>query len=251
MAGWELELELDESASAPLYVRLADALRRDIARGRLEADARLPGARTLAARLGIHRNTVTAAYDELEQQGWLRTEPARARFVIPVGRQRDLGERGSVPRVATYALGDPPPAPRPAPSAELDLSGGLPDPRLYPALTLGRAYRRGLARSRWLDYGPPEGNPRLRRALAQMLSATRGLAARAEDVLVTRGSQHALWLVGRALLRPGDHVAVESYGYRPAWQALRAMGATVHPVRVDAEGIDVAQLGALCVRERV
>lgn len=248
---WDIELEVDEAASAPLYVRIADALRRDIVRGRLEAGQRLPGARSLAARLTVHRNTVTAAYDELEQQGWLRTEPARGRFVLAPGPQRVLDEREAVPRVATYALGAPPPAQRPVVAGELDLAGGLPDPRFFPTEALGRAYRRAVARGRWLDYGPPEGNPELRAALAQMLSATRGLAARAEDVLVTRGSQHALWLASRALLSPNDHVAVESYGYRPAWQALRATGATVHAVPVDAGGMDIDRLAALCARHRI
>lgn len=82
-----------------------------------------------------------------------------------------------------------------------------------------------------------------------MLSTTRGLAASASDVLVTRGSQMALSLVARALLRPGDIVAVEQWGYRPAWEAFRAAGATVVPVPVDSGGIDVDALRALSVRE--
>lgn len=251
VAQWEFELEVEGGAATPLYVRIADALRRDIVRGRLEAGRRLPGARSLAGRLGVHRNTVSAAYDELEQQGWLRTEPARGRFVLPPGPQRGADGREAVPRVATYALGQSPPTPREPITAELDLAGGLPDPRFYPTEALGRAYRRAIAGGRGLDYGPAEGHPALREALAEMLSATRGLAARADDVLVTRGSQHALWLVGRALLTPGDHVAVESFGYQPAWQALRAAGATLHPIRVDASGMDIERLATLCARQRI
>jgi GntR family transcriptional regulator/MocR family aminotransferase len=75
-----------------------------------------------------------------------------------------------------------------------------------------------------------------------MLASTRGLSVGAEDVLVTRGSQMALSLVARALLRPGDLVAVEELGYRPAWEAFRAAGATVVPVAVDADGLDVDAL---------
>jgi GntR family transcriptional regulator/MocR family aminotransferase len=55
----------------------------------------------------------------------------------------------------------------------------------------------------------------------------------------------AIDLVSRALLRPGDVVAVEALGYRPAWEALRASGATLVPVRVDRHGLDVARLAEL------
>jgi GntR family transcriptional regulator/MocR family aminotransferase len=81
-----------------------------------------------------------------------------------------------------------------------------------------------------------------------LLASTRGLSATAEDVVVTRGSQMALTLVARALLRPGDVVAVEQLGYRPAWEAFRAAGATVVPVAVDRDGIDVEALKELAGR---
>jgi GntR family transcriptional regulator/MocR family aminotransferase len=116
-----------------------------------------------------------------------------------------------------------------------------------PAAAIGRAYRRALARRAepLLTYGDPEGHPALRAALASMLSATRALPIGADDVFVTRGSQMALSLVARALLRPGDIVAVERVGYRPAWEAFRAAGAGVVPLPVDADGIDVDALASL------
>lgn len=240
-----------ESGETPLYVRIADAIRRDVVRGRLRADQKLPGARRLAQQLGVHRNTITAAFDELEQQGWVRTEPARGRFVAELTSTRVAPEREGVPRTAAFPLGPPPPSVRVLPSARYDLAGGLPDPRLYPTDAIGRAYRRAARKARWLDYGPPAGNPELREALAQMLSSTRALSATGEDVVVTRGSQHAIWLIVQALIEPGDQVAVESYGYRPAWDALRAGGATLRPIRVDEEGLDVDQLAQLCERERI
>ena len=81
-----------------------------------------------------------------------------------------------------------------------------------------------------------------------MLGATRGLTATADDVVVTSGSQMALDLVGRALLRPGDHVAVEQIGYRPAWLAFQQHGAKLVPIRVDASGLDVEALASAAAR---
>jgi GntR family transcriptional regulator/MocR family aminotransferase len=75
-----------------------------------------------------------------------------------------------------------------------------------------------------------------------MLSATRGLAATADDVCITRGSQMALFLVARTLVRPGDIVAVENPGYSRAWDTFRLAGAEVVPVPVDERGISIEAL---------
>jgi GntR family transcriptional regulator/MocR family aminotransferase len=93
-----------------------------------------------------------------------------------------------------------------------------------------------------LDYGDPRGHPKLRAALAGMVSSLRGLAAGPDSLIVTRGSQGALDLVARALIRPGDVVAVEALGYPPAWSALRLAGAKLAPIPVDANGLRVDAL---------
>jgi GntR family transcriptional regulator / MocR family aminotransferase len=92
---------------------------------------------------------------------------------------------------------------------------------------------------------------RLREALAAMLSATRGLAVDPSSVLVTRGSQMALALVARALTRPGDAIAVEHPGYRPAWEAFRMARAEIVPVRVDEHGVDVEALQRVIARRSI
>ena len=100
-------------------------------------------------------------------------------------------------------------------------------------------------------YNHPAGLPRLRRGLAGMLSATRGLAVDAASIMVTRGSQMALALVARALVRPGDAIAVEHPGYRPAWEAFRLAGAEVLPVDVDEQGLNVRALARLASRRPI
>jgi GntR family transcriptional regulator/MocR family aminotransferase len=143
--------------------------------------------------------------------------------------------------------------PEPLPRGTLSLAEGIPDLRLVPIAALGRAYRRALRAPRRsnLSYGDPRGHVRLRTALASMLSALRGLAASADDVLVTRGSQMALDLVARVLIAPGDVIAVEALGYRPAWAALRNAGARLVPVAVDESGMRVEALEQLASTERV
>jgi len=108
-------------------------------------------------------------------------------------------------------------------------------------------YRRALARHgrALLGYGDPRGHPRLRAALAEMLATTRALPASADTVFVTRGSQMALDLIARALLGPGDVVAVEGLGHPAAWAALRLTGASLVPVPVDTHGVNVAALASV------
>jgi GntR family transcriptional regulator / MocR family aminotransferase len=245
-----LALALDERADTPLFLQIARGLSEAVRRGRIAPGTRLPGSRTLAGALGVHRNTVLAAYAELDQEGWIASSPARGTFVSPT-LPEPHGRPGApaVVRHPHFALAEHAIHAQEdeLPRGTIVLAGGVPDVRLVPAAAIARAYRRTLRQSgaRLLGYGDPRGEPRFRAALAAMLAATRGLPVGADDVLVTRGSQMALDLVSRVLLAPGSVVAVEALGYRPAWDALAASGARLVPVPVDDEGIDVGTLARL------
>lgn len=267
---WPVSFSLD--APGPTYLGLARAIAEAVRDGRLRPGQCLPGSRALAAWSGVHRNTVLAALRQLQAEGWVRTVPARGTFVtddLPDPQRPTAGKAPrSSPRAAPpYALRGRVPsdaglahldlaldAASPVPGAPrlLPLVGGLPDLRLAPALDLARAYRRAVTGVRAvLGYGDPRGDPQLRAALASMLCSVRGLALGTHDLVVTRGSQMALSLAAQALLAPGDAVAVEALGYRPAWEALRLAGARLVPIPVDAEGLCVDALEAVCARRTV
>ena len=236
MRGWQLTVDLRQGGEQPIFLRLARAISDDVKRGRLRPGDPLPGSRTLARTLGVHRNTVLAAYAELQAEGWITAAEAAGTFVSR-----------ALPEVAPRRAPRPAPAPAsrlgfdlnlrsndpngrstsPGGDGLLAMSGGVPDVRLLPTAALARAYRRALKRHgpALLGYGDPRGHARLRAALGGMLSALRGVAAGDDTLVVTRGSQAALDLVARALLGPGDVVAVEALGYRPAWTALAALAA--------------------------
>jgi GntR family transcriptional regulator/MocR family aminotransferase len=99
---------------------------------------------------------------------------------------------------------------------------------------------------RLLDYLDAQGDVQLREQLADMLRRTRGIAATTETIAVVRGSQQAVYLAARTLLRPGDRVAVEALGYPPAWSGLRLAGAELVPIPIDGAGLDVAALESAC-----
>src|SRR3954462_4746230 len=82
MAAWTVTIDVDDDAAhGPAFLRIARAVAEDIRRGRLRAGDELPGSRTLAAQIGVHRNTVLAAYRELSAEGWISSEEARGTFV--------------------------------------------------------------------------------------------------------------------------------------------------------------------------
>ena len=133
----------------------------------------------------------------------------------------------------------------------INFAGGLPAPELFDAEGIADAFRAVLEEvpERALQYSTTEGEPVLRAALAERMSA-RGLATGADDVLVTTGSQQALSLLATALIEPGDTVLVESPCYLAALQAFGFAGARVVAVPGDDEGPDPVALEELVVRER-
>jgi GntR family transcriptional regulator/MocR family aminotransferase len=244
-------ISVDTEERAPEFLRIARAVMADIERGRLRPSDPLPGTRELARALGVHRNTVLAAFRDLIAQGWIYTEPARGTFVsqsLPAARPRAFARtaRTAMPeRVGFELRGTPLPPQEPRAHGMLSLSGGIPDVRLVPAAEISRAMRRAMRSPAHLGYADPRGLAGLRRELARMLSASRGIAATEDHMVVTRGSQMALDLVARALVAPGDVVVCESLGYRPAWEAFRLAGARLVSVPVDAHGMRVDALAKL------
>jgi GntR family transcriptional regulator/MocR family aminotransferase len=263
---WSFPIAVDPADATPIFLQIVRAVSEDVLRARLRPGQALPGSRTLASEIGVHRSTVVQAYGELVAQGWAVTRPrggttiaATSPKVEPRRFSSRLPPRAGLPAVAGFALA-PSPADRfrelpfPAtPPGTLVLGASRPDMRLLSSTLLGRALRRaarapgqallGYARDR-------RGHRGLRQAIARMVSLARGLAATGDDVLITQGTQGALDLVARALISPGDGVAVEVPGYRSAWATLRRAGAQLHPVPVDGEGIRVSELAPLASRLR-
>jgi GntR family transcriptional regulator/MocR family aminotransferase len=90
--------------------------------------------------------------------------------------------------------------------------------------------------------GDPAGEYGLRLAIARWISRSRSVAAEAETVVVTSGAQHAVDLVVRVMLEPGETVAVEDPGYLPVVRLLRSLGVRVTGVPVDEQGLIVERL---------
>jgi len=244
------EASLNPGADAPLYRQLHGVLRDAILGGRLNPGERLPSSRALSASLGCSRNTVTEAYDLLTAEGCLEGRVGAGSYVsrdFAEGWVRDHPglphERPDTgpPRLSRVGqvLLDMGPQPRhETDSARQDPVG--PDPAAFPfdiwARSLARAWRRPDPNQAFR--GGPMGHRPLREAVADYLRKVRALDCGADQVMITSGAQHALDLIARLLLNPGDAVWMEDPSYRGARAALAAAGAHAIPVPVDSDGFD-------------
>lgn len=249
MRPWTFPVSLSLESSKPLFLQISQAISDDIQRGRLKPGAELPGSRTLAQNLGVHRNTILAAFRELMAEGWIESLGRTTRVVpdLPVTAPK-LAHNADRPG---FSLIPPPPAWTAWPTAGELAFGGMPDLSMFPSRDLGQALRRALRQDALLDYGDVRGDDLLREGLAALLSEMRGLASSPDQILVTAGSQMALYLITRVLISPGDRVIVENPGYPSAWATFSDAGASVVPVAVDAEGLRVDQVELLAQRDPI
>ncbi|MFF5703220.1 PLP-dependent aminotransferase family protein [Streptomyces sp. NPDC012794] len=233
-AGTGSDLHLDLSGGGSLRARLMRALREAVHSGRLAPGTRLPPYRTLAADLGIARNTVADAYAELVEEGWL------------------AARQGSGTRVAERAVPlepDGPRAPaRPAPRRTVhDLLPSSPDASAFPRTAWLGAARRALAAAPQdaFGVGDPRGRIELRRTLTEYLARARGVRTAPDRVVVCSGFAHALELLAGVLTGP---VAVESYGLPFHREVLARAGRETVPLTVDGRGARVGELAATGAR---
>lgn len=237
---------LDAEAADPLHRQLYHLLRAAILEGRIRTGAQLPSSRQMAAQLGISRNTVVAAFDQLIAEGYVESRQGSGTRVAvreSLGNSVSQGEHRKARPVSRRI--------RQWTEWEAPISRGVAVPFALgiPALDAFpfREWSRLLAR-RWrrptLDVmlGRHEaGYPPLREAIAEHLRLVRGLRCTAEQVVIVSGSQQGLELAVRVLLEAGDLAMVEDPGYNGLKGVLRAAGAVLAPVPVDEAGFDPVQ----------
>lgn len=247
-----LEATLQRQAGAePLQRQLHRRLQQAILAGRLAPGSRLPGSRALAEGLGVSRNTVIAAYEQLSAEGYLQPDrqgtrvAALARPAATSARSRPRAEAPSTP--ASPALAQRLALIQPTGAGTrfgLPLRPGVPALSHFPLAAWRRALDRAITQAgpAALAYGEPLGEPALRAAVARHLSVARGVRCSPDQVVITEGAQEALSLCARLLSNPGDRAWVENPGYRGAKAALRGADLALHPLPVDREGLCATEL---------
>lgn len=228
-----------------LQSQLLRALRGAMIDGRLSVGAALPPTRRLARTLGLARNTVLHVYEQLTAEGFIRGRPGAGSFV-EAAATRPMRENPAPTRVLRLSCYARRLAPVDAPAANrdrlrFDLGTGVAS--VAPAMQ--SAWRRaliGAADDTAFDYPPPAGLQELRTALSGYLARRRGIRVDPMQILIVAGIQQGIDLAARLLLDPGDSAIVEEPGYGGLRDALRAHGAQVRPLDVDADGLPIERL---------
>jgi GntR family transcriptional regulator/MocR family aminotransferase len=230
--GSDLHLELNGPG---LRAGLADALREAVRTGRLAPGSRLPSSRSLAADLGIARNTVADSYAELVAEGWLTAHQ---------GSGTRVAMRAEPRRAAPAAARSRPTQPRPT----YGLTPGSPNLAGFPRTQWLTAARRALtaAPNDAFGYGDALGRVELRTALADYLARARGVYAEPERVVICSGFHHGLILMAQVLgARRVRAVAVESYGLDIYREPLTSAGIRTLPLYVDEDGARTSDLARM------
>lgn len=252
-------IQVDRKASVSLHIQVCNSFISLITNGTLRPSDLLPGSRILAELIGINRNTVKLAYEELVSQGWAESIERKGVFVLsklPVRSrtvQPEAKKNTKESFIWTNNFENAPPS-QDLQIPILAIDDGFPDVRLAPVDLLMREYRslsRRLHGKKFLKYGSSQGSQNLRASICKYLSNTRGLVVPAETIQITKGSQMGIYLAAQLLLNPGDNIAVGVSNYRSADETFRHAGANLVRIPIDQNGMDIDYLEKTLQRRKI
>lgn len=233
-----------KNLSQEIYQQTAQAIRS----GRLSAGDRLPPSRELAQTLSVSRMTVSIAYERLAGEGFIESRQGAGTFVsasamrapakATAGRSAPAALR---PRAMWDAFRVLTPFEQPA---KFDFRTGIPDAAMFPYRAWHRSVVRALPSVEATAgvYESPAGLRKLRTHIARHIGFSRGIETSPDSLVITNGTQQALDILARALLSPGDTIAVEDPGYALPRLLFESLGLNVVSVPVDRDGLVVDAL---------
>lgn len=255
-------LHIEFIAGKSLQDQLRQGLVSAILAGIFPADEPLPSCRKLALQLRISRNTVALVFERLQEDGYLVSRPRSGYYLHPAWCQP---EGGALP------YDDPAPAPQAPEWSErfkicpsnyqaslkparwmnypFPFIYGQPDITRFPLEQWREVSRKMYSCQRdqhWLRDQIDQDVPELIEQIRQRILPKRGIIARAEEILVTQGSQNALYMIARLLFNQQTRVAVENPMYREAINAFALQGSTIVPHTLDDEGICLTEQSENC-----
>jgi DNA-binding transcriptional MocR family regulator len=250
-----------QSLTDQLSGRFAERIRNRL----LAPGARLPSVRQCAQQHGVSPSTVVAAYDQLLAQGLVEARKNRGFFVREAAgvrgeeAERPASPAGVLPRNAAHWIVTRPAGPVNATSLIRGMFHKIsnkPQPGMgvFPPEWLESTFMPAAVRKVTntralhdfsLQYGEPLGDAGLRRALSNKLAGL-NVPASPEQIITSVGATHALDIVSRTLLRPGDPVMVEEPGWAVEFARLTALGMHLLPVPRRADGPDLEVMARYC-----
>jgi GntR family transcriptional regulator/MocR family aminotransferase len=262
MLPWKTIITVQKDCDTPVYLQIANAVIREMKKGRIGPGIKLPGTRLMSELLEVHRKTMVRAYEELDAQGWIEMRPSQGTFtskalpeIVPRRFSAREEKQNVYPQQTGYAVKTNAHIRTPAlPSRHINGFHDGPDVRLIPLEEIGRAYKSILTRSsnfRYMSYVEIAGVQLFRNVLSEYLNTSRGVQATHENIMITRGCQMALYLISKVLFNKGDNIIVGDTNYYYADHTFLNAGMNLTRVKVDDHGIDVEAIEKICRRKKI
>ncbi|WP_426485445.1 PLP-dependent aminotransferase family protein [Flavobacterium sp. 2] len=255
-------IQIDRESSVTLYIQVCNTFITLITNGTLKPSDILPSSRVLSELIGINRNTVKLAYEELISQGWAESIDRKGVFVLsklPIISKVKLPEKDKSQRQEGFIWEN-------KFQKEIIISGksiqkdqiiiddGFPDVRLAPIDQLMREYRslsKKFYGKNFLKYGSTMGSENLRLAICHYLSNTRGLSVSPENIIITKGSQMGIYLASQLILNPNDTIAVGVSSFTTADETFKYSGANLERIPIDENGMDTDYLEEILKNKKI
>jgi len=250
---------LPENSKLGLRDQICEMVSSAITSQVLSPDKRLPSCRELAQELGVSRNTVFAAYNRLIDLGLLISRNRSGYYIAPDsqsilalnnGTERDTGkDRASSPVQFEPSGLIPVLNPLNWTSYPFPFIYNQIDPSLFPVESWRECSRLALSRTQkpaWMDDSVESDSPQLIQQLRQRLLSYRGIYAEEDEILITLGTQNALFIIGTVFSNKDKTIAIEDPGYPGAQNAFKLSGNNFVGVPVDEGGLDVSAIPDNC-----
>ncbi|MEO9339308.1 PLP-dependent aminotransferase family protein [Mesorhizobium sp. SB112] len=258
MAIWSGLFRISADSGQTLQAQIRQAIVAAILDRQIAASMPLPSCRILAEKLGVARGTVVLAFQQLVDQGFLIAKERRGHFVNPEVLATPAKPSSKTPensnqidwksrrQIAASDFQQPSKNQNWIKSSYPFVYGQF-DPALFPTAEWRECNRMALAVleiRNWAADMVDRDDPLLIEQIQARLLPRRGIFANPDEIIVTLGAQHALYMLATLLMTKGTKVAMEDPGYPDARSIFRLAGADIHATPVDEEGIVTSSIPA-------
>ncbi|MFP5437506.1 MAG: PLP-dependent aminotransferase family protein [Bacteroidia bacterium] len=254
-------IQLKPNDATALYLQIVFEFIKAIQMGLLPEGTKLPGTRQLCKLIGINRNTLIKAFEDLESQGWIEILPNKGTFILSKPTKASRAEKPALPQqkaestCSGFSFKRSAILENPAEFSALPyhFNDGQPDGRLLPTDSVGRLYASQLKKLNSTNSEAQQAalHQNFKTQLSNYLNLTRGLRIATNQLLSTNSHEAALYLIIKLLIAPGDNVIVASPGYYASNMVLADAGAQIIPIPIDKNGISTKHLKNICKEQSI
>lgn len=254
---WSGLFQISVDSGQTLQAQIRQAVVTAILDRQISVSMPLPSCRVLAQKLGVARGTVVLAFQQLVDQGFLIARERRGHFVNPEvlalpekpSRKKPAQQKAGLDWAARKQMSANAFPQLQKPENWIKFSYpfvyGQFDPTLFPTAEWRECNRMALAVLEIRDWASDmfdRDDPLLIEQIQARLLPRRGIFVSPDEIIVTLGAQHALYMLASLLMKRGSRVAVEDPGYIDARNIFRLLGAETVPVPVDGNGLRVSEV---------